>query len=844
MTQNSDKKVRNGWQLLWALLILCAGASVVAPRAQAVPVQVIYADGADEGFNDPTLGALRRRAFEAAASVWSQRLPGTIPVRIKANFDPLGGSATLATLGQAGPAGFFASGNGFNPPLSNTFYVKGLANQFAGGDLDPTTPDIVAFFNSDVDNQTVLGDSDFYYGLDGRPPTDANGNAKDSDFFAVVLHELGHGLGFTGLYNGSGFSNDAISSFDRYVALGANGTLITSLGAAQRSAAVRSNNLFFVGPKTRTVSSSGAKLYAPASFSGGSSIYHLDEDTYSGAEELMTPFATGNPHAPGPLNYAIFLDVGWGQVGGSTPLPTATPIATATPVPGPPNDDFVNAQPISGATGSVTGTSVRATRESGEPVHANTPGGASIWYRWTAPSSGSVVFSTAGSGFDTVMAVYTGSQLTQLTPVTANDDQDDNIRTSRVQFDAVSGQTYAIAIDGYSDATTPVATGSVVLRWQLQTAPTPTPAAPKPANDDFASAQVLAGNTGSTYGTNVGATLQSGEPLHGSDAGGHSIWYSWAAPSNGQVTFEINGDGFVPQMAIYTGNVLNTLTRVATATDNARVSRVTFRITSGVIYQIAIDGRATGTGRTLLRWLVKPSPPNDDFENARVLTTNSGTLVGDTTLATNQNGEPRHAADVAGASIWYRWTAPADGVFAMLVQARFVPVVAPYTGSAVTALTPVAPSLATDSSSTSRRDWQVRAGVTYSIAVAGRANGTGPTGGLALVRWRFTSGLTTTGPNPPPNTIVTPSSVSSSTATSSVGLSFSTPSDASRFLNSFNDSLTSGAAINGVQAAISDVGLKDTTVTIYFSKGALRIGDAVQIQSSALNKPIVITVQW
>ncbi|POA50856.1 hypothetical protein, partial [Pseudomonas sp. GW531-R1] len=78
-------------------------------------------------------------------------------------------------LGQAGPAGFFAGGNGFTPPLADTFYIVGLANQFAGGDLDPSSPDIVAVFNSDVDNQTVLGDSDFYYGLDGQPPTDDNG---------------------------------------------------------------------------------------------------------------------------------------------------------------------------------------------------------------------------------------------------------------------------------------------------------------------------------------------------------------------------------------------------------------------------------------------------------------------------------------------------------------------------------------------------------------------------------------------------------------------------------------------------------------------------------------------
>ena len=484
MTEQCETKtrgvVRQSWQILWALLVVCSCALSAQRRAEAVPVQVTYADGAGEGFNDGQLGAARKRAFEAAASVWSQRLPGTVPVRIKANFNPLGGSPTAATLGQAGPGGYFTSNGNFTTPLSDTFYVKGLANQFAGGDLDPTEYDIEAEFNTDVDGPSVLGDSVFYYGLDGRPPVDANGTAKDTDFFSVVLHELGHGLGFTGLYNGSTntFSSGAVSSFDRYIALGANGTLLTDLAAGQRSAAVRSNNLFFIGPRANALSRGGAKLYAPSSYSSGSSVYHLDEDTYSGAEELMTPISTGNPHIIGPLNLAVFLDVGWGSVGAPpAPEKTATPIPSQTPPPGPPNDNFVNAQPIAGAMGSVSGSSVGATRESGEPSHAGATGGASIWYRWTAPATGPVTFSTQGSGYDTVLAVYTGSQVNRLTPVVdgANDDEDNNIHTSRVQFDAVAGQTYAIAIDGYSSATTPVETGKVLLRWQQQAAPTPPP---------------------------------------------------------------------------------------------------------------------------------------------------------------------------------------------------------------------------------------------------------------------------------------------------------------------------------------------------------------------------------
>jgi len=89
---------------------------------------------------------------------------------------------------------------------------------------------------------------------------------------------------------------------------------------------------------------------------------------------------------------------------------------------GPANNDFANAQQVAGGSGSITGTTMGATREQDEPLHAGNGGGRSIWYRWTAPASGAYRFDTIGSGFDTLLAVYTGSNLGQLTLVTANDD--------------------------------------------------------------------------------------------------------------------------------------------------------------------------------------------------------------------------------------------------------------------------------------------------------------------------------------------------------------------------------------------------------------------------------------
>ncbi|HLL75181.1 MAG TPA: NF038122 family metalloprotease, partial [Pyrinomonadaceae bacterium] len=142
---------------------------------------------------------------------------------------------------------------------------------------------------------------------------------------------------------------------------------------------------------------------------------------------------------------------------------------TTPPAP-PPNDDFANAQQLSGTSARVTGTNVGATKEAGEPSHApdGDPGGKSVWYVWTAPSSGTFTFSTgqsaqgAGSNFDTVLAAYTGSDVGALTPVAKNDDAAGGGTSSSIAFNAVGGTTYRIAVDGWNGGA-----GTIALSWSF-----------------------------------------------------------------------------------------------------------------------------------------------------------------------------------------------------------------------------------------------------------------------------------------------------------------------------------------------------------------------------------------
>jgi hypothetical protein len=128
----------------------------------------------------------------------------------------------------------------------------------------------------------------------------------------------------------------------------------------------------------------------------------------------------------------------------------------------PANDDFANAQTISGKSGGVLGSTIGASKEPYETAHAFDVGGHSIWYRWTAPASEPVDFNTLGSDFNTTLAVYTATVVTNLSLVAANNDDTGGTFTSRVGFNAVAGTSYMIAVDGATGDS-----GHVVLDWNM-----------------------------------------------------------------------------------------------------------------------------------------------------------------------------------------------------------------------------------------------------------------------------------------------------------------------------------------------------------------------------------------
>ncbi len=252
--------------------------------------------------------AQAQASFQYAVDIWASQINSPQSIVINANFSDLGKNpAGNLILGSAGPHSAWKNFAG--APVGNTFYAVALANSICNCDLDGGE-DIDASFTSNAA-------ASWFFRPNGSTVATPAGQ---TDFTSVVLHEIGHGLGFVA---GSSFTGGVGSwgsdpfIYFRFLRNGSGQTLVSSF--ANNSTALgsqfTSNNLFFNGPFTNAANGGGqAKIFAPATYLPGSSISHLDESTFNGTgSALMTPsIARGETELnPGPVTLGIFRDMGW-----------------------------------------------------------------------------------------------------------------------------------------------------------------------------------------------------------------------------------------------------------------------------------------------------------------------------------------------------------------------------------------------------------------------------------------------------------------------------------------------------------------------------------------------------
>ena len=327
---NSTVRRHRALAILLASLLAMATTSV----AGAATLTIVNQDGASEGFNDPTpaspvggntgttLGEQRLTVFAAAADIWGQVLESDVEIRIEARFDPLSCSAFSAILGGAGARAVSRDFPGAQ--VAETWYPIALANALLGTDQAPGSNDISATFNSSIDdNDSCLFETNWYLGLDHQ-------NGTDVDLLTVVLHEIGHGLGFASFVNEStgaeflGFP-DIFGFFSLDLDAGLHWDEMAS-DAQRQASAVNTGDLVWDGPSVTNQAagflSAGTnaglvRLYAPDPVQPGSSVSHFD--TAASPNLLMEPAINGDLGSDLDLSDELMQDIGW-SLAGSGPI--------------------------------------------------------------------------------------------------------------------------------------------------------------------------------------------------------------------------------------------------------------------------------------------------------------------------------------------------------------------------------------------------------------------------------------------------------------------------------------------------------------------------------------------
>ena len=386
------------------------------------------------GGQDPTLSQVRTRLLSTASGANETGLYNALP-STSLPIEYNGAAATASNV------------------RVNTSQARAL------GFISGASQDANIGFNSNFGSGANAGQFDFDPS-DGITP-------NFTDFDAVVVHEIGHALGFTSNNGGENVGSVSIWDLFRFRPRTVNAE---SFGSAPRIMTKGGEQVMF-GNFTSTfatqelnVSTGGPAPPSSDTDDGRQSSHWKDDDLFSNRPYIgiMDPTIRRGLRRTISENDVRALEL----IGYSTVF---TPTRPA-------NDNFAAAAELSGAAGNFSGTSLHATREAGEPgMQAGYTGDKSVWFNWTAPVTGTATFDTSGSAYNTTLGVYRGASVNVLlSDGQSNDASGLTGGASRVTLNVTAGTLYRVNVDGWNGEY-----GNYNLNWTSSGAtptPTPTPA--------------------------------------------------------------------------------------------------------------------------------------------------------------------------------------------------------------------------------------------------------------------------------------------------------------------------------------------------------------------------------
>ena len=399
------------------------------------------------------------------------------------------------------------------------------------------------------------------------------------------------------------------------------------------------------------------------------------------------------------------------------------------------NDDFADRAQlvIPGEIKFANSYSYGATREPREELSATNVAGRSRWWTFQVSSPSVAEVEVGGELLGVHLEQFRWDGAGEMDTVAWAQSTNGRVRFS---FHAIPGVEYPFVVDAIGQED-----GRYTVFVRLSSASGP------PANDDFASAVNVVRPTYHVGGTMRAATAEGNEPAHAAQPAARSLWWRWTAPDSGPVQLwamvdrtpvndfpsTIHSDASEParpRLVVYSGETLAELVSVATGVinpTNELKSELSFTANVGQTFYIALDTGSLDSS-ALDNFTLSLSQPasNDLFENRKVLSGSVAQITGITLGSTRDAGEwvvnpPSSPSNPNVMNVWYEWTAPADLNVTIRMRAE--------NSGHIWAVWPSDRLLWWDPIRSTadryfgwedtRRDFQVRAGETYYIAVYG-----------------------------------------------------------------------------------------------------------------------------
>ena len=187
-----------------------------------------------------------------------------------------------------------------------------------------------------------------------------------------------------------------------------------------------------------------------------------------------------------------------------------------------------------------------------------------------------------------------------------------------------------------------------------------------PANDDFAASTRIEGAEGEAPADPLLASREPGEPLVIAES--RTLWYTWQPSADGLYRFRLrepdSGDPENADFALFTGGSLAVLDTVVEKKDGAEF---TFPARADTEYRLRIgfDDWRVPPPLTLAWEPADSRPVNDDFAYALLIEGEEGQLESTNGGATVESTEFHGGL---AATVWYEWTAPADGFWVFWIE--------------------------------------------------------------------------------------------------------------------------------------------------------------------------------